>query len=113
MITINGRKFAEDKQEQAQSLFAQGGTVDGIAKRKGPTTVHLHKPNGELFAAIGRNGHGNFFVSATKREDGKTWYQYTLTSSAEEFFGMQTMGLVEQSAIVDEVCRQLFVKQHA
>jgi hypothetical protein len=114
MITINGRKFAEDKDEQVRSLFMQGGTVDGIAKRKG-NVIHLYQLDGTLFAAIGRNGHGEFFVSCSKRDNGQTWYQYTLTNSAEEFFGVRQMGLVDQSIMVRSVLREALqpVHQHA
>ncbi len=107
MITINGRKFAESKEEQVQSLFTKGGTVDGTAKRKG-NVIHLYRLDGTLFAAIGRNGHGEFFVSCSKRDNGQTWYQYTLTNSAEEFFGVDSMGLVDQSIMVRAVLREAF-----
>jgi len=113
MITINGRKFAENKDEQVGSLFAPGGTVDGTAKRKG-NVIHLYHLDGTLFAAIGRNGHGEFFVSCSKRDNGQTWYQYTLTGSAEKFFGVERMGLVDQGIMIREVLREALrpVHQH-
>lgn len=114
MITINGRKFAENKQEHVSGLFRTGGTPDGIAKRKG-NAVHLYHLDGTLFAAIGRNSHGSFFVSCSKRDNGQTWYQYALTSSAEEFFGTKDMGWIAERQMVDEVCREIFdnTQQHA
>lgn len=114
MITINGRKFAENKQEQVASLFSPEGTPDGLAKRKG-NTIHLYHLDGTLFAAIGRNGHGSFFVSCHKTESGQTWYQYTLTSNAEEFFGTKDIGLCAERQMVDDLCREIFdtTQQHA
>ena len=109
MITINGRKFAESKQEQVASLFAPGGTPDGIAKRKG-NVIHLHRLDGTLFAAIGRNSHGSFFVSAHKQDNGQTRYSYALTSSAEETFGTKDMGWIEERTMVDDTVRAIFGK---
>lgn len=100
MITVNGVKFAENKKEFAASLFEPGGTCAGSAKRK-PRQIMFYRPTGELFATIGRNAHGIYFVSCHKLENGQTWYLYTLTSNDEELFGVRGKGLIETRQIAD------------
>lgn len=113
MITINGRKYAQTEQEFTGSLFQPGGTCDGYAKvrkgqRPGIVTVHLFTPQNKLFAAFGRNTHGEFIVSAHTMENGQNWYMYTTTSPTRETLGIpHDVTISAEREIVEQALKTL------
>jgi hypothetical protein len=78
-IQLYGKKYAPNDREAVNSLFKPGGTVNGLYKvtRRG---VRFYALNGELRAFIRKDGLGP--VSATRLDDGRTWYSFALSRDA-------------------------------
>jgi len=72
MITLNGKKFAENENEFKNSLFASGGTCSGYYKRL-KNKVKLFNIQMELIGVITKY---KVLAKATKLENGSYWYSY-------------------------------------
>ena len=80
MITINNKKFAANKAEFVQSLFATGGTAVGY--------YIVIKKSISLFDSQ-RNKVGcicnNVLAKATKLDNGRFWYSYGIVDIIGKF----------------------------
>lgn len=78
-IHLYGKAYAPNGREAVNSLFQPGGTVNGLYKvtRSG---IRFYRLNGELVAFVRKDGLGP--LSATRLDDGRTWYSYGLSSDA-------------------------------
>lgn len=105
MLNINGLKFAKNKAEFLDSLFAPGGSAVGTY-RKLKGGIQLFKATGELFAFIVANKYGEyFFVSATMKE-GRAWYNLGLSSKDHEFLRLAGLSYSTEREIACDVARQ-------
>lgn len=87
MLIINGHKFAKNDAEFTASLFDKSGTAYGYYKRL-KNRIHFMDMQGNIFAALVCNGDFNGFVNATKRENGKVFYQFGISTKGAELFGI-------------------------
>lgn len=95
MITINGKKYAKNQAEFTESLFASDGTCVGFyALRK--NGVLLSDMQNKPFAMAVERGYSTWFVSASRREDGRMWYMFALSSADEKTLGMDGMRYLDQ-----------------
>ena len=71
MLIINGKKFAQNKDEFTSSLFKRGGTCIGFYKvnKKSITLMDMQKNKVGTIA-------NKVLGCATKQDDGKYWYSY-------------------------------------
>lgn len=81
MVTLNGKMFAETDKEFIDSLFLNGGTCVGYAKRnkKSVTLLNMQK---EKIGVINQYG---VLCCATKQPDGKYWYSHATIKEIGEY----------------------------
>ena len=104
MLVFNGKKYAKNDKEFTSSLFTSQ-TCNGYYKTKkngsGTTIYNMQK---EIVAFIVHNNRqGYFVVSATKHNDGKTYYMYGLSSLDEVFLGLDGKTGYEEEDIIKQM----------
>jgi len=80
MITLNNKKFAENKEEFMDSLFQAGGTCVGFAKRN-KRSIKLFDHNHELIGCINKhkvlhNSTPLHHITHDNIDTGKFWHSY-------------------------------------
>ena len=101
LLKINGAKFARNDAAFTETLFDKDGTACGMFK-VGKRGVEFMKPDGELFAFLVADRHGErFFVSAYKR-DGKKYYMYSTTDEAEKLLNLSELGYRDKILLARE-----------
>lgn len=106
MLTVNGHKYAANNKEFTESLFCKGGTCAGYYK-KTRNKILFSDMQGDIFAALVRNKHGNHLVSTTRLEDGKIFYMYGLATSAESVFFPAGLGYMAKKDSIDNMVNEL------
>lgn len=106
LININGAKFARNDAAFTETLFDKDGTACGMFKVR-MRGVEFMKPNGELFAFLVANKHGErFFVSAYKI-DGKKWYMHSTTDEAEKLLNLEGLGYLDKILLARETWEEV------
>ena len=101
-----GKLIFGTKAELMESLFwpVEGRTLDGIYKKR-KNGIALNRPDGEPWMFLVANRWGErFFVSATRLDDGKTWYSYGLSKKDEKFI---SEGYLERCQIAEKVWQEV------
>jgi len=78
---MNGKQFAETTSEFTDSLFKQGGTCVGYAKRNKRSITLLNMQRIKI-GVINRHG---VLCCATKLADGRYWYSYATIPEIGEY----------------------------
>ncbi len=97
-VTIGNAVFARSKAALVDTLFhpVNGRTANGYCvKRKGG--VAFHKPDGEIFAFLVCNRHGErFFVSVGTNGAEQTVYMHSTSSADEARLGLAGLRYLAQ-----------------
>lgn len=106
ILNINGAKFARNDSVFVKTLFDNDGAAQGLFKVR-KRGVEFMKPNGDLFAFLVANKHGErFFVSAFKT-DGKKRYMYSTTSEAEKLLNLSELGYRDKIELARKTWEQV------
>lgn len=103
MIMINNKKFAKNEKEFTDTLFQKDGTAFGYYKQY-KNRIIFSDMQGKVFAALIKNKHGCHFVNAGVY-DGKTRYQFAMSSQYEKLFGFPEKWS-EQLEYIKALCNQ-------
>lgn len=99
MITVNGKKFAKNKSEALDTLFAADGTFHGLYKVKrgrGRVAVELRDMQGNRRALVSPDG---VIVTATDvmhRERAIAHYMYALTADTRDWLGLNDVNYAQE-----------------
>ena len=106
LITFpNGSCYVRSNRELVNSLFnsINGQTASGTFKVLS-NGIRFYKANGEPFLFLVANKHSErFFVSCSRRPDGRIQYQYSTSSSDEK-----TLGLPESSLACHDLASSIW-----
>ena len=86
----NGSCYVRSNRELVNSLFnpINGQTASGTFKVLS-NGIRFHKANGEPFLFLVANKHSErFFVSCSRRPDGRIQYQFSISSIDEKTLGL-------------------------
>ena len=102
LLQVGTTQFAPSASALVDTLFTNGGTANGTYKVK-RNGILFSKANGEPFAFLVANRHGErFFVSCSRQEDGKIRYMFGISKREEMLLGIREMGW---TALHDEADR--------
>ena len=88
MITINGKKYAKNDSEFADTLFTQGGTAVGYYKKRKNGVLLLDMQKRPFaFVVVNKYGDEPFIVSCSQTDEGIR-YMYSTTLADEITLGM-------------------------
>ena len=94
-------------------FFAKLGSVDPVALdakyhgfyRAAPSGVHLYTRSAHLEAYVVANERQGYFpVTASVRDDGRTWYMQSMCDSTERWLNLDSLGY----AAVHDAARAMF-----
>ena len=108
-LDINNRIFTTEA-EFTETLFKpiNGKTACGYYKKVPSGGIKLFKGNGELFSAIVDNKYNEqFFVTARKQQDGKTFYMFGLSTPDVEFLGLDKLSYSENINLARNIINQV------
>jgi hypothetical protein len=109
MIIINKQAYAKNDAEFTDSLFnpINGKTCAGFYKQvKGG--VKLYDAQKQIFAFVVNNKFNEqFFVSARKLDNGKTYYMHSLTDAGIQKLGFTELGYIAESNMARDIINQL------
>lgn len=87
--------FVKSGKALVETLFQPKGTASGTFKIQKRGVLFM-RPDGSPEAYLCANReHEEFFVSCSRRTDGKIWYMFSTMTSTEEFLGIHGMGFLE------------------